>query len=500
MFRLSRIIPKGHKFRLSGHAAQLSFILLAGLLNGCAWLPEDGMRAKLLDMPSLKQTLNADAQAEKIVSEWPRAQWWQEFHNAELNRLVETALKDSPSLHAAAARLTQAEAVADFQAAEMLPSIGASVELHQRRFSATDFYGPNGGQTFTGAYIDPAVFRYHLDLWGKDKAALEAALGKEKAQASELAMARLMLSTAIARSYIRLCSAEEDVELAQALVKKAEEKMQLAELRWQRGLAAKDSVYAGEQQVEAARQRETTVHNQAQTLRNRLAALAGQGPDWGKNIRVGEIEIAGHLPQPEALSLGLLAHRPDVAAAMWQVESAAQLIKVAKTRFYPDVNLVGFAGLRSLNLKDLFLSHGASVAYGIGPTLTLPVFEGGRLEAELKNQQASYDAAVESYNGTLLTAVQQVADSLADWRKTVEHDAAQERALEAAEAASTLAGKRYRAGLSDRDGIIDAEAALIRQRLTASELKNAHLLAAVGLIEALGGGYENTTMRMSRTP
>ncbi|MGZ5076274.1 MAG: TolC family protein, partial [Methylobacter sp.] len=166
--------------------------------------------------------------------------------------------------------------------------------------------------------------------------------------------------------------------------------------------------------------------------------------------------------------------------------------KVAKTNFYPDVNLVGFAGLRSLNLKDLFLSNGASLAYGMGPTITLPIFEGGRLEAELKNQQAAYDAAAESYNETLLVAVQQVADSLAEWRQTLEHDAAQERALEAAEAESTLAGRRYQAGLSTRDGIIDAKAALIRQRLTASGLRNAHLLAAVGLIEALGGGYENT--------
>jgi NodT family efflux transporter outer membrane factor (OMF) lipoprotein len=474
-------------------------LLAAGLslLNGCALMPEDGTRAKLLEMPSLTQTLNGNAQAEKIVREWPRAQWWQEFHNAELNRLIETALKDSPSLHAVAARLTQAEAVADFQAAEMLPSISASAEFHQRRFSATDFYGPNGGKTFTGAYIDPAVFRYHLDLWGKDKAALEAALGKERAQASELAMARLMLSTAIARSYIRLCSAEEDIELAHELSEQVAEKTQLAQLRWQRGLTSQDLVYAAEQQLEAARQRETTVRSQAQVLRNRLSALVGQGPDWGKNIHVDAIEAAGHLPQPESVSLGLLAHRPDVAAALWQVESAAQLIKVAKTNFYPDVNLVGFAGLRSLNLKDLFLSHGASVAYGMGPTVSLPIFEGGRLEAELKNQQAAYDAAAESYNVTLLAAVQQVADSLAEWRLTLEHDAAQERALEASEAASELAGKRYKAGLSNRDGIIEAEAALIQQRLTASELRSAHLLAAVGLIEALGGGYENTAMRVS---
>jgi NodT family efflux transporter outer membrane factor (OMF) lipoprotein len=262
-------------------------------------------------------------------------------------------------------------------------------------------------------------------------------------------------------------------------------------------LTSQDPVHASEQQLEAARQRETSVRSQAQVLRNRLAALVGQGPDWGKSIRAEEIEMAGHLPQPEAVSLGLLAHRPDVAAAMWQVEAAAQLVNVAKTNFYPDVNLVGFAGLRSLNLKDLFLSHGASVAYGMGPTVSLPIFEGGRLEAELKNQQAAYDAAAESYNGTLLAAVQQVADSLAEWRLTLEHDAAQERALEAAEAASNLAGKRYQAGLSTRDGIIEAEAALVQQRLTASELRSAHLLAAVGLIEALGGGYENTTMIVS---
>jgi NodT family efflux transporter outer membrane factor (OMF) lipoprotein len=475
---------------------KISIILLlaAGLslAGGCALMPEDGIRAEMLATPGLTQSLQTDAQAEKIVQEWPRAQWWQAFRNAELNRLIETALQDNPSLHAAAARLTQAEAAADYQAAEMLPSIHASVELHHRRFSATDFYGPSGGKTFTGAYIDPVVFHYHLDLWGKDKAALEAALGREKAQASELAMARLMLSTVITRSYIRLCAAEEDVELAHHLSRKAEEKHQLTELRWQRGLSDRDPVHASRQQLELTRQRETQSRHEAQILRNRLAALAGQGPDWGKTVRAARTEIIGHLPKPDTVALGLLAHRPDVAAALWRVEASARMVKVAKTNFYPDVDLVGFAGLRSLNLKDLFLSQGASVAYGMGPTLTLPLFEGGRLEAELKNQQAGYDAAVESYNETLLTAVQQVADSLAEWRKTSEHEDSESRALKAAEAESELAHKRFQAGLSSRDGMIDAEAKLIEQRLTASELHNAHLLAAVGLIEALGGGYENS--------
>lgn len=469
---------------------RIALLLSLSVLSSCAWLPEDGKRAELMAM-SVSQTLNSDAG--KIIHAWPKAHWWTDFHNAELNRLIETALQDSPSLHAATARLTEAEAVADYQAAEMLPLINANADFHHRRFSATDFYGPNGGKSFTGAYIDPVVFRYHLDLWGKDKASLEAALGKERTQEAELAITQLVLSTAIARSYIELSSVEEDIELMHTLNEKTQEKLQLVQLRFQSGLSNQDAIHSNQQTVEASQQRETSLRSLAQLLRNRLATLAGQQLDWGKTIHADETHAVALLPKPDALSLGLLAHRPDVVAALWRVESAAQSIKVAKTNYYPDVNLVGFAGLRSLNLKDLFISHGASLAYGMGPNITLPIFEGGRLDAELKSQQGVYDAAVETYNGTLLTAVQQVADNLVQWQQTVEHDAEQTRALAAAHDAFTLEDKRFQAGLSPRDGVIDAELAVLQQQLTTSKLHNEHLLAAVGLIEALGGGYENKT-------
>lgn len=406
-------------------------------------------------------------------------------------------MQDSPSLKAAQARLSQTEAAADFQAAEMLPFIYASVDLHHRHFSETDFYGPAGGKSFTGAYIDPLVFRYHLDLWSKDQAALAAALGKEKSQTSELAMAKLMLSVAIARDYIRLCTAEEDNKLTHQLTATAERLSQLTELRWQRGLSSQDPTHAAQQRLQDTKQRETSVRTQTLILRNRLASLAGRGPDWGATIKTANSHVAGQLPQPQTIALGLLAHRPDVAAALWKVEAAAQMVKVAETHFYPDVDLVGFAGLRSLNLKDLFLSHGASVAYSMGPTVTLPIFEGGRLDAELKHQQAGYDAAVEDYNQTLLTAVQQVADSLAVWRQTLAHDDAQEQALKAAAAEAELAQKRYRAGLSPLDAELEAEAALLQQQLTASAMHGAHQLAAIGLIEALGGGYDNPSINLA---
>lgn len=468
----------------------LGVLLLALLLNACALLPEASTGAKPLAMPSLEQTLKAGDQSETWVEHWPRSNWWRDFHNAELNRLVETALQDNPDLHAAKARLSQAEALADYQAAQMLPSVGAHVELIQRRFSATDFYGPNGGKNFTGANIDPVVFRYHLDLWGKDQAALEAALGKERAQASELEAAKLVLATSIARAYFLLCAGEQAGGFAQVLAGKAEDKLSLARLRWEQGLASKDSIHDEEQKLEAARQRATSFSAGTRVLRNRIAALAGQGPDWGSGIQASTSVFAERFPLPEQLPLGLLAHRPDVAAALWRVEAAAQSVKVAKTNFYPDVNLAGFAGLHSLNLKDLFLSHGASIAYSVGPTLTLPIFEGGRLEAELKNEQSAYDGAVEVYNAALLDAVRQVADALELWRESLTHDSAQESALEAAQAQTNLAGQRYRAGLSSRDGEIDAETTLIEQRLKASALQAEHLQAAVGLMEALGVGYE----------
>ncbi len=478
-------------------AKMLLYSIAISGLSACATLPQPVKPPEFQSVNGLDQTLDATPPSTAIMTKWPQANWWQALHNTQLQDLIETGLRDSPNLQAATARVAQAEAAADFQAAELLPTLSANIELHNRRYSGTDFYGPNGGKTFHGAYIDPAVFKYHLDLWGKDRAALEAALGKERAQGAELAMTRLMLSTAITREYIRLCAVTEDMELSRSLRETAARQVQLDQLRWQEGLSSREHLYPSEQVLAAAQQRETDAAHHSQILRNRLAALAGRQPDWGAQIQIAPLTILTYLPPPQSLSLGLLAHRPDVAASLWRAKAAAQMIKIAETNFYPDVNLVGFAGLRSLNFKDLFLSNGTSLAYGIGPTLSLPLFEGGRLEAELSNEQAGYRTAVASYNQTLLEAVQQVADSLAGWRQTAADINAQTQAVAAAQAAAGLAASRYRAGLSNLDAELEATAALLRQQLTASALLSAHQQASIALIAALGGGYQAENITMS---
>ncbi|WP_246598866.1 efflux transporter outer membrane subunit [Methylogaea oryzae] len=469
-----------------------SLLMLLPLLGGCALLPEDGSQAQFMDTPQLEQTVSdAGHEVERSADAWPHARWWQVFRNPGLDRLMDTALQGNPDLRIAADRLRMAQSLADYQAAEMLPSVGASLAVRRWHVSEHDIFGPLGGQTVNAAYLDPVVFRYHLDLWGKDRAALDSALGHAKAQAAELAVSRLVLSTNLARAYFRLGAAAEETRLAGDLLRRAEAVLELARVRWEKGLAAMDPVRAAEQGVAAARQRLAALQKESELLRHRLAALAGQGPDWGKGIAVADGGLHGPFPLPERLPLELLAHRPDVAAARWRAEAAAQRVKVAKANFYPDVNLVGFAGLRSINLKDLFLSHGSSLAYSIGPTVTLPLFEGGRLEAELSHGEAGYDAAVDAYNAALLGAVQQVADALAEWRDSHAQDAAQEQAVRAAEQALALAQRRDQAGLNTRDELLAADAALLEQRLKLSRLQGEHQQAAVALIEALGGGFDS---------
>ncbi|CAL1241666.1 Outer membrane component of tripartite multidrug resistance system [Candidatus Methylocalor cossyra] len=460
------------------------------VLGGCAVVGETSAPPKFITPPAVSATLAEAGEASvRFVRHWPRAEWWKDFHDPELNRLLDAALRGNPDLRVALARLRQAEAAAEFQAADLLPALDSEFEVRQRRFSATDIYGPLGGRTRTGAYLDAVVLRYRLDLWGKQRAALEAAAGLEQAQRAELALARLLLATALARAYFRLGAAEGQARLAGERVARAEERCRLAQLRWERGLDTRDAVEAATQQLAEARQLEAELHAETQKLRHRIAALAGQGPDWGRTVTVAENHYGQAFPLPERLPLTLLAHRPDVVAARWRAEAAARAVHIAKAEFYPDLELTGFAGLRSVDLKALFLSQGASLAYAIGPTLSLPLFDGGRRRAELKKQEAGYAAAVESYNRTVLEAVRQVAEALAEWQRSQREDRAQEQAVAAAAAQWDLAVRRARAGLATRLDALRAEQDLLQQRIRLTALQGEHWVHAVDLIEALGGGY-----------
>jgi len=190
---------------------------------------------------------------------------------------------------------------------------------------------------------------------------------------------------------------------------------------------------------------------------------------------------------PGTLPIDLLGRRADITAARWRVEAATNDAKSAKAAFYPNISLTAFAGLQSIGF-DQFFKSGAE-QWGVGPAIRLPIFDSGRLRANLRVKNADIDAAVESYNGAVIDAVHDVADQLSSLRSIDRQQTEQVSAQSAAESAYDLATQRYKAGLGTYLTVLNAEASVLTQRRQAADLKARALDTQIALIRALGGGY-----------
>jgi len=272
----------------------------------------------------------------------------------------------------------------------------------------------------------------------------------------------------------------------------------LAETRFKLGLDNDLPVKQAIAEYEAAVKRQAAVRDQLDVQRHLLARLVGKGPDEAGHLFTRSLPlIPDQVPVPEHLSMGLLVHRPDLAAAIYRADSAARMIKVAKTQFYPTIDLTAFVGFNALTLTKgadklaNFLFSGQAFSYGIAPGLRLPIFEGGRLRGELAVHRAEYDAAVELYNDTLLDALRQVADSLSAWQATREMLDSHKRLVASLSEDWKLAKVRLVTGLDDDREVLRHRYPVLEQEYAMRALESDQLVAAVDLIEALGGGYHN---------
>lgn len=473
----------------------LLLLLLSWLLSGCAWPPIDTPRATLIRPPESGSTI-AGAGSTKS-GDWPRRQWWKRFGSSELNRLITVALQDSPTLRWAATRVHQAQAMADARAAELLPLATSGLAVSEQHYSANSIQAKLAGQSFAYVIINPVQMQYHLDLWGRDRATLDEAMGIERAHEAELAQSAVTLAAAVARTYFRLIAAVEQERIAGEILGTQRTMLGLEQARYTFGLDSKIELHTARTGVDEAVQRHRAAAIQASLLRDQLAVLAGQGPDWGGRIHTSEVLLPDRLSIPENVPLGLIAHRPDVIAARFRVEAASKGIAAAEAAFYPDINLRGFAGIQSVSLIDV-LFQGSSLAFAVGPTLDLPLFQGGRLEANLEHQRAQYDSAVETYNGTVLRAAQEVADALARWNGVREQRVRQQQELASYEANQRLAAVLHDHGLRDRNRVLVSLSSRDDQRLRLKTLEAEQLRAIVDFVEALGGGFEIPGASQSR--
>jgi NodT family efflux transporter outer membrane factor (OMF) lipoprotein len=480
---------------------QIAGSLFAGTLliaSGCAWIPKGDLPAEYLEPPEMKETL---AEVTSRLQQWPDDQWWKQFGNPELNELIETALKDNPGLKVASARLREAEGLVKVEGSRLLPFLEADASLTYERISQHGVFAALNpkvaGDKILLGVINPLSFRYEFDFWGKNRATLEAALGLAAAEEAERAEVRLRLTTGIARAYFRGQALQQQLTVVKTIVAIRENLRKLAETRYRLGLDNDQPVKVAVADYEAAFKRQAGLRDQLDVQRHLLARLAGKGPDQAAHLFLKPVVIPGQIAAPDHLSMGLLVHRPDLAAALYRAESAARMVKVAKTQFYPTIDLTAFVGFNALTLGkhadklSNLLFSGQSFAYGFAPGLRMPWFEGGRLRGELSAHRAEYDAAVELYNDTLLDAMREVADSLSAWQSTREMIESHRRLLASLGEDWRLAKVRLVTGLDDDREVLRHRQPVLEQEYALRALESDQLVAAIDLIEALGGGYHN---------
>jgi NodT family efflux transporter outer membrane factor (OMF) lipoprotein len=417
-------------------------------------------------------------------------QWWHAFGDPQLDRLVTQALEGSPSLKQAQARLARAQSVTETARSAKYPHVEGAFDATRQRFSENSLYPP----PLAGSIVNSSTLQlnggWELDFFGKNQAALESALGASRAAQADVEAARILLASNVARTYFQLARIDDQLGVARRTLNQRGESLKLVQDRVRAGLDTQLELRQNEGALPEARQQIEALQEQAQLAQNALAALTGQGNRAVVQTQPSLASLKA-IPTPTQLPADLLGQRPDIVAARWRVEAAGHDVANAKAQFYPNVNLTAFIGLSSFGLNKL-LDLG-SEQWGIGPAIRLPIFEGGRLRANLRGKNADLDAAVESYNASVLDAIHDTADQLASSQSIARQQAEHRQALESAEGAYDIALQRYKAGLGTYLNVLAAETAVLNQRRLGVDLAGRALETQVGLIRAVGGGYRPDT-------
>ncbi len=422
------------------------------------------------------------------LQEWPGISWWQQWQDHQLDQLIDQALQQSPSLDQAKARIQAAAALAEGQHATLKPSVQAEAKPAYERFTADEFIPPPYG---ANTYWDNQMLvesRFELDFWGKNHAALSAALDRMHATQAEAAQVEQVLISDLVDVYLQFALEETELRHSEAILHQQNRLYDLAQKRRNAGLGTDldvNNALAAQTPVQEALARQKTA---IRLLRNQIALLCGQPLSVALHLQRPVLSLTHTLHPPAQIPLHWLGRRPDIIADRWLIEADVQTIKVAKARFYPDINLDAYAGYQALGFSQLFSS--SARMYGLTPALSLPLFEGGHLQGALDIAAAEHDANIARYNDQLLHAMQEVSDQLATLHGLDEEQRAATTAWTLARNDEELTRKGYQAGLMNEtqqrlSSISRMEREQVRSRLDATRLRT-----EVHLIRALGGARQ----------
>ncbi|GLQ45846.1 hypothetical protein GCM10007862_08970 [Dyella lipolytica] len=420
---------------------------------------------------------------------WPKKDWWIGFGDPQLSSLIDEALKTNPSLDEAQARARQAEAAADSLNAARAPQAELDASVTGARLSGKDpIYPSYAIGTFAWSKSVTAGFSWDLDLWGGKRAAWEAALGRSHAAELDAYAARIELSVNVARAYVSLGYAFTQQDVAEREQQRTSQYLALTRRLVAGGLGTPQQEALADSEAASAEQQKAQADRAIIAAQTSLSVLLGQGPDRGLSIgRPGSLDL-GQLALPDALPVDLIGRRTDLVAARWRVEAAARDIKAARTQFLPNISLSAMAGFVAVGGSTNVFQLPART-YAVAPALSLPIFDGGRLRANLAAANAGYDEAVARYNTLLIGALNQVSDLVSALASVRTQIALEKRAEVDARKSWQDAMAGYKGGVNGplTPLISRQQLLLAEQQLAALESQQADL--SIRLIDALGGGY-----------
>jgi NodT family efflux transporter outer membrane factor (OMF) lipoprotein len=414
-------------------------------------------------------------------------EWWTRFKDPELNRLINTALADSPSLQVAESRVHEAQHLAELMGSNLFPSLNFASEISRERITDTGLLPPPlGGNTYTETNI-ALNFNYEFDFWGKNRQVLASKISLANAAKADYFQARLVLSTAVASTYFQLQSNELQLKISRAILKAQDDLANIVVVRARHGVESDIPVTSANADTQTLRINVTQLRESVKLSQHELAALIGKNPfTCAINARKFHYD-ASLVKIPKVIPANLLARRPDLLAARMRAESAAHEINAAKARFYPNFNIIALLSLQSFTLQKALILP--SRDNSIGVAIDLPIFDAGARRANLREKYSEFDQAIGSYNDTILTGLREVADQVSKLNSLNAQQRDQNGVLRDTLRNYQLTVARYRHGIVDYTNVLQVKSSLLRQQDQQVDLQTRHLQAMIAMIKALGGTY-----------
>ena len=460
---------------------RLNLLVAALVLSGCVSVPAIDT-SRVPEAPA--QFKEARAATTPSAAVQAGGEWWKAFNDPVLDDLVARADRNNTSIEAAAARLRQARALARATDADRAPQLSAAAGVARLGGIVDNTSGP--ARTFSSA---GANLSYEVDLFGKLARASEAARLDTRSREELLRATHLLVQAEVAQAYLGLRALDDERALVRGTVAAYRETLDLTERRYRAGDVAELDVARARTEVASTESEAYALDLRRSQLEHALAVLVGDASSRFE-LPVGEWKTA--LPViPPGVPSRVLERRPDVAAAESGMLAAQQRVGVAKAAWFPDFALTATGGYASTDLGDLL--KWPARAWGVSALLATPIFDGGRRSAGIENANGQLDEALARYREQVLVAFQDVEDQLSALRILADQADAQARAVAAASRSTSLSDARYRNGLVSQLDLLDARRSELANRRQALQVRSAQYQATVGLVRALGGGWEGTS-------